>query len=641
MLPTNSPQKLLVDRVSVALHSDDYFGAARIYADHVKRVTGVLPPLDNKEQATVVLSTLLHWCLENDGYEEAAQLLWGPALFDSRPESTQRAWKAYEESNLFLLMGAASMSKSYSVGVRLLLEWIRDPEYTTVKVGGPSEDHLKDNLFTHLVTLHRNASIPLPGKAQELYIGLDVKSRKGSIAGVVIPLGKTGSGRLQGVKRFNRKKPHPKFGKLSRLIIFLDEIANIPAGIWRDIDNVVASSDSSGGVKIGGAFNPTDQQDEVGKRCEPPDGWNTFDPDEHFDWISTRGWRVVRLDATRCENVVQQRIIFPGLQTAEGFRTLIQNAGGTDSPGYWSMGRGCFPPTGTSLSIIPPGMLLRFKAEPFWYEEPTPVGACDLALEGSDTASFIKGSFGLCTGLKMPPSVEHPEGQTVMFKDHRGMKRPRYLLLAESMLKLPRGDTVQMKEEIKRVCRSFGIRPDFFCLDRTGNGQGVYDLLRFEWGPIIGVNYSESASETRIMVEDHDVAKELYARVDSELWFGARKFIEFDYVKGSPGLPTEELFGQLTGRHYRMQGKRARVESKPDYKSRNAGKSPNEADAFTLLIFCARKAFGFIPGMSPENSVENPADERYDDYQNSGVRISADNYFDDIDHTHSDGYSSV
>lgn len=224
MLAEGSHQKLLVDRVSAKLHADDYFGAAREYAAYVKKLTGTAPPVEKKEDATMLLSTLLHWCLENNGYEEAAQLLWSPTLFDSRPESSRRVWKAFEESNLFLLMGAGSMSKSYSVGVRLFLEWIRDPEYTHIKVAGPSEAHLKENLFNHLIKLHRQSTIPLPGKCQELFIGMDSKSRKGAIAGLVIPLGTAGSGRAQGLKRDNRKKPHPVFGPTTRLFIFLDGI---------------------------------------------------------------------------------------------------------------------------------------------------------------------------------------------------------------------------------------------------------------------------------------------------------------------------------------------------------------------------------------------------------------------------------
>lgn len=631
MLEVDSPQKKLVDRVAARLHSGDYFGAAQEVAEYFSVASGQELPVRNKAEADAALTLLLQWCLNNGGYEEAAQMLWGPTLFDPRPDSTKRVWRAFENSNFLLLMGAGSMSKSYSLGVRLFLEWIRDPEYTNVQVLGPSEKHLEDNLFSHLVTLHRSATIPLPGVINELFIGLDPRQRKSSISGVVIPLGKKAAGRLQGTKRVNRKTPHPVFGKLTRMFVFLDEIANIPQGIWRDIDNLITGAGAAGDdtLKIMGAFNPTDQQDEVGKRCEPDGGWQMFDPDTDFEWTSTRGWKVVRLDALYSENVVQKKLIFPGLQSYEGFQMLIRNSGGTESPGYWSMGRGCFPPTGTPMSIIPSGLLDNLKAEVVWYDTPTPVGAVDLAFTGADKAVFVKGVFGLATGFRFPPSLAHPTGRVIMFKDKNGKSAGRQVLYVESMFALPKGDTVAMETEIRRVANSFNIRAEHLGVDKTGHGLGTYDLLRHNWGEVIGVNYSESCNEQRIMVEDHDEPKNLYDRINSELWFAMRKFIEFGYCKISYGFPTEDIFPQLTGRRYRSAGKKARVERKEDYQSRVNGKSPDEADALSLLIQVVRISFGFIPGMAPENSVSSTTDD--DEDSRRDVRIDATNRFEDLE----------
>lgn len=621
MLEPGSTVGALVTQVAERLHSDQRIEAGRLAASWLSIHTDTTIEVADDAKAIEVLTILLHWLLENDGYEEAAQLLWGENLFTSKPESAQRVWKAFEEHNFILLMGAASMSKSYSMGVRLMLEWIRDPEYTSVRVLGPSENHLEDNLFTHLVTLHRMSSIPLPGDIGKLFIGADTRARKGAISGLVIPLGKKAAGRIQGSKRVNRKTPHPKFGIQTRQFIFLDEIANIPIGVWKDIDNILASSQGDSNLKVIGAFNPTDIHDEVGLRVEPPGGWGAFDPDTDVDWVSTRGWRVVRLDAARCENVVAKKTIFPGLQTIEGFEMLIRNAGGIDSPGYWSMARGCFPPSGVPMSIIPPGMLVNIVAEPIWLERPTPVGAVDLAFLGGDVAIFAKGSFGLATGFRFPPSVEHPEGRVQMFKSLKTNRvLARNIVFLEALLKLPKGETVTIKNEIIRLARSFSIRPDWLCVDKTGAGQGTFDLLRFEFGEVIGVNYSDGASETRIFTEDHAPACELYERAQTELWFALRKFIEFDYCKHSVAVSTSELHPQLTNRRYRA-GKRAKAEPKNEYQSRSQGKSPDEADAFTLLIHAVRKASGFIPGMSPENSSET-RDDGLDDGPDDGFGYS-------------------
>lgn len=616
-------------QVADLLHTDKYIEAAQRAADFIGQLSGLNVTIESRDKATEILTLLVHWLLENNGYEETAQLLWGKQLFNPEPESAQRVWRAFEQANYILLMGAASMSKSYSMGVRLMLEWIRDPEYTNIKVLGPSENHLEDNLFTHLVTLHRQSTIPLPGVVGKLFIGLDSRARKGAITGVVIPLGKKAAGRIQGSKRTNRKTPHPAFGELSRMFIFLDEIANIPEGVWKDIDNVIASSQGDDGLKIIGAFNPTNLHDQVGLRVEPPGGWAAFDPEKDVDWTSTRGWRVVRLDAARCENVVSGKVLYPGLQTKDGFEKLIRNAGGLDSPGYWSMGRGCFPPSGIPMSIIPAGMLTDLKCEVIWYDRPVPLGAVDLALLGGDTAVFTKGSFGMASGLKFPATLDHPNGKTVMFKNAKQQTFPRNILHVESMIKMPKGETRAITDEIKRLARAFSIRPDWLCVDRTGNGQGVYDLLRFEFGEVIGVNFSEGTTERRIMVEDHAPTNELYDRIQTELWFAARKFIEFVYCKFAPGVDTEELYPQLTQRRYKMMGQKAKVEKKEEFQSRSNGKSPDEADSFTLLVHCARMASQFIPGMMPENSSDHRVDN--DEDEDEGARIDITNRCDSLE----------
>lgn len=633
MIP-DGPQKVLIGRVADALHSGQYQAAAQLVADWHTELTGMVAPVNTKADQDVILTLLLRWCLEHDGYEEAAQLLWGPTLFDSRPESTRRVWKAFETQDLILLMGAGSMSKSYSMGVRLFLEWLRDPEFTTVRLVGPSEKHLEDNLFSHIVTLHQQSTIPLPGVVGKLFIGLDPRNRKSSISGVVIPLGQKKAAKLQGTKRIQRKVEHPLFGKTSRMFIFLDEIANIPKGIWRDIDNLMTGMGSTKGLqKIMGAFNPTEQQDEVGVRCEPVDGWQMFDADTDFEWVSARGWFVVRLDATRCENVIQRKEIFPGLQTFEGLEMVAKNAGGIDSPGYWSMGRGCFPPTGTPMSVIPAGLLLDIRADVIWYERPEPVGGVDLAFEGGDTAIFCKGSFGLASGIKLLPSLAHPLGRTIMFKNRRGDNAPRYLLVAEALIPMPKGDTIVMKEEVLRLARQFSIKPEYLAIDKTGNGQGTFDMVRHEYGEVVGVNYTEGCGNQRIMVEDHAPADELYERINSELMFATRKWIEFGYLKVAPGFPTEHVFPQLSGRRYKARGKKSAVEPKPVYASRNQGKSPDEADGFTLMLHAARKASGFVPGMMLENSTESlPGDDEVDDeFSRGNARIDVTNRYEDLD----------
>jgi hypothetical protein len=632
---TDPQEKRLASDVSALVHVGDFISAGRSVSEYCNLGLRI----EKEGPAVEVLQHYLHYLLNSNGAEEAAGLLWTPTQFSCEPRFTKDLWKLFEETNTGLVMGGASCSKSYSLGVRLFQEWIRDPMWTTIQVIGPDEDHLERNLFSHLVSLHRTAKLPMPGEVGELFIGMSRRDQLGSIKGIVIPKGNNKkAGRLQGGKRKPRVSPHPIFGPLSRMFIFVDEIENVPGGLWKDIDNVLSNVEEEGevgGFKIFGAFNPTDPHNEVGKRAEPITGWEGFDIEKHFRWKSKRGWEVLRLDGERSENVVQGKIIYPNLQHKAGLERIARNAGGRETAGYYSMGRGAYPPSGISLSIIPPGMLHKIRGEFIWHDTPVAVGACDLALDGGDAAPFTLGKWGRATGMKLPPSIEHPNGRTVMFKDKFQRVTPRWGLQVEQQFTLPKGDTVAMKDHVITFAKRAMIRPQFLCVDQTGHTRGVADLIKHEWSSSIhGVNYSSGPSEEKLMQEDTQTCAEAYDRMCAELWFAFRNFAEFGYLLLSPSIDMSLLAPQLTQRQSKLAGKQTKVEPKRDYMTRTSQASPNEADSLTLLVHAVRKGSGFIPSMVPSDSDSARGDESDDDsswqYPN-GVRIDATNRADFLD----------
>lgn len=612
MLP-EGPGKILAAEVARLVHSDQKREAALAIADACQ--ISIKLSDNNPAKYIPILTHYLHELLENDAPEEAAQLLWTPTLFNPAPQSTKDLWNLFRTTNQGLIMGGGSMSKSYSVGVRLFLEYVRDPEYTAVRVLGPSEDHLEANLFSHLVRLHNSATLPMPGEIGELFIGRSRRNQAGAIKGLVIPVGKTKkAGRIQGTKRVPRPIAHPLFGPLSRLFLFLDEIENIPQGVWGDIDNVLSQVEEEGevgGFKIFGAYNPRNQRDEVGLRAEPPFGWESFDVDQHFRWKSVRGWDVLRLDGEKCENVITGKIIYPGLQTRAGLSAIAINAGGLQSPGYYTMGRGAYPPQGIELAVIPPGMLSKMRGEFIWLDAPVHVAACDLALEGGAGAPYTLGRWGRATGMKLPPTLEFPNGRTVMFKDTHSRSTTRWGLQADQQFMLPKGDTVAMAARLIDINKKAGVKPEYFACDRTGHGAGIADLMKNDWSPSIhDVNYSNSPSKYKLMTEDSKTCEEEFNRICCELWFGLRAYAEFGYLLLHPSMNLEKLSIQVTQRRFVTTGKKKKVQTKKEYVS--TGKpSPDEADSLTLFVFAARKGSGVI--LSMKDDVGLPGQEEGDD----------------------------
>lgn len=621
MLTTPAGKKLASD-VAELVHASDKIMAARMVSD----VCSLGLKVEKERDAIPVLQHYIHYLMNDGGMEETASILWTPNLFTSAPKFTKDLWQFFDETNQGLIMGAASCSKSYGIGVRIFLEWIRDPQWTSVIVIGPKEDHLERNLFSHLVRLHSNATLPMPGEIGELFIGISRRDQVSSILGQVVPKGNTKkAGTIQGAKTVQRMHAHPIFGPQSRLFIFVDEIENVPGGLWNDIDNVLSNMQEKGaGFKIFGAFNPTNQHAEVGKRAEPPFGWSEFDLDKHYRWKSIRGWDVLRLDGEQCENVVAGKVIFPGLQTRFGLDTIARNAGGKETAGYYSMGRGAYPPSGVSLSIIPPGMIPRMRGEYIWYDTPQPVGSCDIALEGGDAAIFTLGRFGKATGVKRPPSLQHPQGHTEMFKDRMGSVVPRWGLQIDQQITFPKGDTVAMKDEIVKLAKRAGVRPHFLCLDHTGHGRGVADLIKYEWSQAIhAVNYSDGASKEKVMQEDTQTCDVRFERMCSELWFAMRSWFEFGYVMINPSMDISNVTPQLTQRNFRPSGKKDRVETKKDYMTRTGQSSPNEADSFSLIVHAARKGSGLIPSMKGDAMNANEEDD--EGWPTADVRIDESN----------------
>lgn len=612
LIPNDSPLRAIADETARLVHLGHKFDAARCVAEGCKLGVRL-----NDDDPKKYIPVLLNWWhgLMNYGFPgDAAKLLWNPNLFTPDPKYTQDSWRCFDQNQLGLVLGGASCGKSFGIGVRIFMEWVRDPNNTAVRVIGPSEDHLNANLFSHLVRLHKNSSIPLPGTIGELFIGTDRREMGGAISGTIIPLGRAHkAGRVQGTKRVPRVDCHPIFGPLTRLIIFIDEFENVPLGIWHDIDNVISQCGSPPEMmdfRLWGAYNPSDINHEVAKRAEPEFGWKDFNPEEHYEWMSKRGWKCLRLDPEKCENVVAGKIIYPGLQTREGLAQLAKNSGGHSSPGYMTMGRGCYPSSGVTTSAIPPGLFEKSRAEFVWHDEPARVGSVDNALEGNAAPILSLGVLGMADGIKYPPSLNFPDGHVVPFKDRNGVHIQRWGLQLDSQHQLESGDTVKMAASIIDGWRRAGVAPQLAAMDRTGNGAGIADLVKNDWSTLIqDLNYSEGATEERVFIEDKLAPKEQYERAASQLWFLTRGWLEFSYFLINPKMDCSKLKEQLTTRLFTSRGAKTRIETKKDYKGRGFT-SPDEADSVTLLVWAAFKHVGTLSMRLDEPSIgPNSMDE--------------------------------
>ena len=138
------------------------------------------------------------------------------------------------------------MSKSYSAAAWLLLDYIRDPYFTSIKLAAVNEKHLSENLYPHIVRFYRTMAVPMPYKVDtresSMWMGIREAGYEFGISGIAVKQSQETTGSFKGYKAIPvRKTPHPKFGYFSRLRVLIDEGQNVPGGIYQDFNSLIAS----------------------------------------------------------------------------------------------------------------------------------------------------------------------------------------------------------------------------------------------------------------------------------------------------------------------------------------------------------------------------------------------------------------
>jgi hypothetical protein len=222
-------------------------------------------------------------------------------------------------------------------------------------------------------------------------------------------------------------------------------------------------------------------------------------------------------------------------------------------------------------------MLTNARGTYTFQGRPIPVAGDDIAIDGRDRHMFTCGRFGLAVGFT-PIS-----GPPVVFT------RSKHCLQVDQQFELPKGNTLQVSKAVRLQCLQLGVAPEWFAMDRTGNGGVPHDYLKATWSEeVIGVDFSKPATEIKILEEDTYTPLELYQGIVTEVWFALRKWLEFGLVAFAPGCKQDPLFSELLGRRYEQEvGKKLRVEKKDAYCAR-AGRSPDAADSVTILLHAVR-----------------------------------------------------
>lgn len=540
------------------------------------------PSCQTPQQAYAYLWSIIVHLLRSDRLVAAAAFLWGEDLFNARPLSVKRIFRAIEQESKLILLGAGSAGKTYTTAAWFLLDFLRDPLYTNAKIISTSAGHARANVFSTLNMLHESAIITLPGDRLDGFIGCNSKNRHAGIARVSIPQGASGRASLQGFHPIPRSSVDPLYGPVGRVRAFIDEAEEVPMGLWSGLHNMLLSMQGSNLIKVVCACNPRNVLSPLANEAQPGKGWNRVDIEADKEWTSKERWKVVRIDGADLENVIEQRDVYPGFMSFSGYENLRMKGGG-NSPDYYTLARGMYPLEGVQNTVIPISYLDHLFGTLVFIGRSVPCGGVDLAFEGDDLVIFFAGRFGLCSGYRLAG-----ENQITLFDS------PRYCFQGDQWYSMPKKRTLELVDDIIELCEQLNIAPDWLLVDRTGVGVGVHDALLSSWSPLVhGANWGMAATDKRILEDDSHKAIEEFDGIDTEFYMCLRRWIEFDYLKLSPNMDSEQLNKELTQRTYQLVGKgptglgRVAIQSKKEFK-KVKGWSPDRADALVMALHIAR-----------------------------------------------------
>jgi len=549
----------------------------------------------NSIEAEHVLRVYIQKLLDTDQYEAAAAIMWSPEMFTPDPHSTQLVWNAIIDHPKNLVMGGGSLSKSYSGAVHFALDFVRDPRWTCIKVVSVTRKHAVTNIFAHLKNLLSNTILPIPGLAEHSSSdSLKVfDDEKQGIHLIAIPQGDTGKGRLRGFHPVPRGEIHPMFGRLSRIVVLIDEAEEVPEGIWEDVNNILLTEESEGRrVRVFAATNPKNRQSRFAQMAEPRDGWSSVDIDLHESWEAASGWHVTRLDGAKCENVQRREIVYPGLMTYEGFMNLLKK--GVDNSEYYTMARGWFPEESAQSVIITESQFAASKGVVTFSGPTISAGSVDLAFEGGDSVIFTHLRHGEAAGWTDTSGRYHP------------LRLGQRAIQVEQQFLMEKRDTIAQTKAIIRLCEDIGVRPPWLSVDRTGNGTGVHDALCTMFGPeVFGVMFSWAATDTKILDDDSEVCNERYQDIITEMAFAVSKFMETQVLFLNPSVNWTKLEACTVTRRYFQTGRgMVKIQSKKEFKKLHAGESPDRFDSLIVGVHGIRMNAGFAAQMVKEARVK-------------------------------------
>lgn len=415
--------------------------------------------------------------------------VFGIELWDKQREILHDVWN----NRYVAVKSAFATGKSYLGGCLALAFshlWPDSVVLTTAR----TFRQVRSNVWSVIHSLKERARIPLGSE----FLQTEIRLGPGWF---VLGFSTDDPGTIQGI--------HPKSG---RILIIMDESAEIDAAIHERIHSALMTSEGARILHIG---NP----------LEAGTVFHSYFGDPKFVTHT--------ISAFDTPNVREGKEIIPGLVSRQWVEERRQEWG-EDSPLWYSMVLGEFPPTGND-TLIPLSWVKA--AQDRWH---------DMGPNGREVAGVDISRYGDAESVCCIISGRHVHP-------------------------LKTWTNASTSESVGYI-RTYASGAKIIRVDDIGVGGGVVDQARQEGLPVVGINVQTRSSKP-----------EKFFNLRSELYWKLREDLNPENPNALALPPDDKLASQLTSIKFKIvdSGGKIKIESKEEMRARGL-KSPDRADALML-----------------------------------------------------------
>lgn len=534
-------------------------------------------------------------------FKQVVKMLWGPKC---KKHFVWNPWneKMLEEACIrkwLSLSGCAGSQKTDFLSVWGLVNWACMPLSTGVLMTSTSLSESRQRIWGRveeyfMAASDKNGNPLLPGKL------ISSRGRLKTFQTGVAASDRSGLHLIPG----DRSKEKENIGKIigfhnKRVIFLCDEMPELsPALTEAAQSNLIVNPY----FQFIAAGNFKSIYDPFGIMASPKDGWGSVTP-EHDEWETING-KCLRFDGLKSPNILAGRKLYPGMYSTEDLEEHRKGLG-EHSAGFWRMCRSFPCPEADANRIYSEADFLKGDAMGTvkWIQPPVSVASLDPAFATGGDKAIAR--FGLL-------------GTTAIPNDDLGPRSGKMTLLLTERLELR--EDIRIKDEnralqvaklFRDACVQRRVEPENAAFDGSGGGIVFGSLLTEIWSPkLLAVQFGGSASQRPVSSKDNRPAKDVCTNRVTELWFAGVDFFHSGQIKGLDNYAAIDLTERRYDTTKGTSGLKLKAEKKEEMKSR-MGRSPDDGDAFLILLELCRERLGFMAdGMEGKRVIRHNSFKR-------------------------------